>query len=99
MVHPGAHEAGVGVGGGTDDRFAADVERGVDDETAAGSCLKGLDDGMEVRGGGAVDGLDTRTIVDVRDGRHVGTDLVDPVNDRPTVGCPRLAMLRTQRCG
>src|SRR5688572_31033792 len=40
-VHVGAHEAAVGILRRADDRLAADVERRVDDDRAAGAAVEG----------------------------------------------------------
>src|SRR2546423_13793666 len=64
-VHAGAHEAPVRILRSTDDRLAADVERGVDDEGASGAPVKCRDDVVEQRIGLAADRLNAGRVVDV----------------------------------
>ena len=40
-VHLGAHETAVGIRGSADERFATDVEAGIDQQPIAGQFLEG----------------------------------------------------------
>ena len=68
-VHVRRHEAAVGVLRRADDRLAADVEAGVDDDRAAGLLLEALEQPVVAAVPLGVDGLDARRVVDVRDRR------------------------------
>lgn len=59
-----AHEAAEGVFGRADDRFAAEVEGGVDQDRAAGLSLGGAQQLVKARISIAVHGLDARGIMD-----------------------------------
>src|ERR1700730_11723427 len=65
IIHRGAHETAVGVGGRADNRFAAHVERSIDEDTRAGAGLKMFEQSMKSRVGGGVNRLDARRIVHV----------------------------------
>ena len=53
-------KAAVGVVGGTDDGFAADVEGGVDEDAAAGGGFESFEERVEAWVLGMGDGLDAR---------------------------------------
>ena len=67
----GRHEAAIGVFDRVDDRLAANVERGIDDDRASRELVELLDDVVEERVGLAFDRLDPRGIIDVGDSRNL----------------------------
>src|SRR3954469_15600030 len=67
-VHVGAHEAAVGIFRRADDWLASDVERGVDDDRTTGSAVERLDDVVVGRVCVAAYCLNSRRVIDVRNG-------------------------------
>src|SRR5690606_7716430 len=74
------HEAAERVLRGADDRLAAHVEAGVDQDRAARLRLERAEQIPVAWIGVAVDGLDPSRIVDMGDRRDVGPDHVEPVD-------------------
>lgn len=68
----GSHEAAEGVFRCADDRFAADIEAGIDDHRAAGRMFEGFNQIVIARVGVLMGCLDPRRIVHVGHRRNVG---------------------------
>src|SRR5208282_4380572 len=80
VIHPGSHEASIGVCRRTHNRLTAHVEGGIHEHTAPGELSETLEQRMEERIGIAVDSLDTRRVVHVsnrRNGRSWHVEFVD----------------------
>src|SRR5215471_6605161 len=74
-IHFGAHEAAVSVLGRTNDRLAADVERGVYDYRISSLLPEFIDDVVKHRMIFLTHSLDARGIIDVCNSRNIAAQL------------------------
>jgi hypothetical protein len=79
VIDARVNEAAVGVVGGADDGFAADVEGGIDEDGAAGGGFEAFEEGVEAGVLGMGDGLDAGGEVDVGDGGDGGSGLFEAI--------------------
>src|SRR6266478_2918916 len=90
------HETTKSVAGCTNDRFAANVETGIDDHRASGQVAKAADQGVITRVGLPADGLNPRRIIDVGDSgnfRARNVQSVDPEQMLLLVGHRKASIL------
>ena len=73
-VHLGAHEAAIGIGKRTDNRFSADIKGRVDDQRATRPPLEGLNQVIKDRMVLALDRLNASRVVDVCNRRDIAAN-------------------------